>query len=216
LTAGDLVDTRREVAEQCGHPWFAAVLDLGMRWLEPIRVLVVPEARGSVLEVGIGTGLNVPLYGEIDELIGVDPDPYMLARAQNRVRSTDPAFPVELHLTSADPLPFEEGRFDTVVVTFTLCTIPDPVAALAEVRRVLRPGGRLLFVEHARAVQPAVAFVQDALTPLWRRLFGGCRLNRPAVELVRGSGLVLEEWTSVWGERWTLMPVYRGMASATG
>jgi len=105
-----------------------------------------------------------------------------------------------------------DAHFDTAVVTFTLCTIPDPPAALAEVRRVLKPGGRLLFVEHTRSIQPMAAGLQDLLTPLWKKIGGGCHLNRPAVEMVRAAGFDVRETEPVWGERWTLTPVYRGHA----
>ncbi len=175
------------------------------RPLEPARELVVPQARGAVLEVGVGTGLNFALYRDVATLVGIDPDPHMLARA--RPRAARLSFPVELHQVGAERLPFDAGRFDTAVVTFTLCTIPQPEAALAEIRRVLRPGGRLLFVEHTRSVQPALAAVQDALTPLWKRIGGGCHLNRPAVDLVRRAGFDVAEVGPVWRERWTLMPV---------
>ncbi len=195
-----------------GHPWIAAILDRAMRPLYPARRLVVPEARGRVLEVGVGTGLNLDLYGDVTELIAVDPDPHMLARARPRAAALP--FPATLHQTGAERLPCDDASIDTAVATFVLCTIPDPMAALREIRRVLRPGGRLLFVEHARSPQATLATVQDALTPLWKRIGGGCHLNRPAVDLVRASGLRLETQVAVWRDRWTLMPVYRGVAIA--
>lgn len=194
------------------HPWLAAALDVMMKPLFPARELIVPEATGSVLEVGVGTGLNFELYRGIDELVGIEPDPHMLARA--RARATAQAFPVELHQAGAEAMPFPDARFDTAVVTFTLCTIPDPIAALAELRRVLRPGGRLLFVEHTRSTQPVLAGVQDLLTPLWKRIGGGCHLNRPSLDLVREHGFAVADVAPVWRERWTLMPVYRATARA--
>lgn len=193
-----------------GHPWLAATLDFMMRPLYPARRLVVPEARGDVLEIGVGTGLNFGLYGPVTSLAGIDPDPFMLARA--RERAAELSLPMELHEAGAEALPFDARRFDTVVITFSICTIPDVPGALAEARRVLKPGGRLLFVEHTRSVQPALASVQDALTPLWKRLAGGCHLNRPASELIEQAGLAVTEHEPVWRERWTLLPVYRGVA----
>ena len=193
-----------------GHPWLARALDFTMRPLYPARRLVVPEATGSVLEVGVGTGLNFGLYRDVTSLAGIDPDPYMLERA--RPRAAELPFPVELHQTGAERMPFADAHFDTAVVTFTLCTIPDPDAALAEVRRVLKPGGRLLFVEHTRSIQPLASVVQDALTPLWKLIGGGCHLNRPAIDLVGRAGFRVTHSEPVWGERWTLLPVYRGVA----
>jgi ubiquinone/menaquinone biosynthesis C-methylase UbiE len=193
-----------------GHPWLARTLDVVMRPMYPARRFVVPEATGTVLEVGVGTGLNFGLYRDVTALEGVDPDPFMLARARERV--ADLPFPVRLHQTGAERMPFADGHFDTAVVTFTLCTIPDPAAALAEVHRVLRAGGRLLFVEHTRSIQPLVAGVQDALTPLWKKIGGGCHLNRRAVELVRAAGFQVRGTEPVWRERWTLFPVYRAVA----
>jgi ubiquinone/menaquinone biosynthesis C-methylase UbiE len=193
-----------------GHPWLARTLDVVMRPMYPARRLVVPEATGRVLEVGVGTGLNFGLYRDVTSLEGIDPDPFMLERARARVAELP--FSTTLHQAGAERMPFEDDSFDTAVITFTLCTIPDPVASLAEVRRVLRRGGRLLFVEHTRSIQPLVAGVQEALTPLWKKIGGGCHLNRRAVELVRTAGFDVRTTEPVWGERWTLFPVYRGVA----
>lgn len=186
------------------------MLDFAMRPLYPARRLVVPEATGRVLEVGVGTGLNFGLYSDVESLTGVDPDPYMLERARPRAAALP--FPTELHQTGAERLPFAADSFDTAVVTFTLCTIPDPDAALAEVRRVLKPSGRLLFVEHTRSIQPVTRVLQDALTPVWKIIGGGCHLNRHAVALVEAAGFRVRHTEPVWGERWTLLPVYRGVA----
>src|SRR5262245_21667450 len=194
-----------------GHPWLAATIDWTMRPLYPARRLVVPEAKGRVLEVGVGTGLNFGLYRDVTSLAGVDPDPHMLERARARVPEL--SFPVELHQTGAERLPFPDDHFDTAVITFTLCTIPDPAAALAEVRRVLRPGGRLLFVEHTRSIQPLIGGVQDALTPLWKIIGGGCHLHRRAPELVRAARFTVRNTSPAWNERCTLLPVYRAEAS---
>lgn len=194
-----------------GHPWLAKTLDWVMRPLYPARRFVVPEASGRVLEVGVGTGLNFELYtGAVTELIGVDPDPFMLERA--RPRAAELPFKATLHQAGAEQMPIDTDSVDTAVVTFTLCTIPDPVAALAEVRRVLKPAGRMLFVEHTRSHQGLMAGLQDVLTPLWKQIGGGCHLNRPAVEMIRESGFEVPENQPVWGERWTLFPVYRGTA----
>lgn len=184
-----------------------------MRPLYPARRLVVPQARGEVLEIGVGTGLNFPLYdpARVTRLVGVEPDPHMLRRA--RARAQGVGFPVELHQVGAERLPFADARFDTAVITWVLCTIPDPAAALAEVRRVVKPAGELLFVEHTRSCQAGLARVQEAVSPLWARVAGGCRLDRPAVDLVRASGFAVHAVEPVGRERWTLLPVYRGTAA---
>jgi ubiquinone/menaquinone biosynthesis C-methylase UbiE len=199
-----------------GHPWAAATLDLAMRPMYPARRLVVPEARGEVLEIGVGTGLNLALYdpAAVSRVVGVEPDPHMMRRAREKADTVRLA--VELHEVGAERLPFPAERFDTAVVTWSLCTIPDPEAALAEVRRVLKPGGRLLFIEHTRSKQPGAARVQGWVTPFWTRLTGGCHLDRPAVDLVRASGLSLRDVASVGRERWTLFPIYRGTAVKAG
>ncbi|MGH7078262.1 MAG: class I SAM-dependent methyltransferase, partial [Acetobacteraceae bacterium] len=161
------------------HLILPPLLHLAMRQksLMPFRRRVIGAAEGRVLEIGIGSGLNLPLYGPgVRSVIGVEPSRELLRMA--RPRAATAAVPIELLEASAEVLPLEQGTIDTVVTTWTLCTIPDAQAALAEVRRVLKPGGKLLFVEHGRAPEPGVARWQDRLDPLWRRLAGGCHLNR--------------------------------------
>ncbi len=161
------------------------------RRLRPIRERAVAAALGRVLEIGIGSGLNLPFYPrDLDAVIGLDPSPELLARA--RREAVWSRSPVELRRGSAEAIPLDDRSVDTVVVTWALCSIPDPGAALAEARRVLRPGGRLLFVEHGRSPDPGVRRWQDRLTPLWRRIAGGCHLNRPVDELIRAAGLRIE------------------------
>jgi ubiquinone/menaquinone biosynthesis C-methylase UbiE len=169
------------------------LLHLAMRQesLRPFRERVIGAAEGRVLEVGIGSGLNLPLYGpSARSVIGLEPSPELLRMA--RARASAAAVPIELLEASAEAVPLDTGTIDTVVTTWTLCTIPDAPRALAEMRRVLKPGGALLFVEHGRAPEPGVARWQDRLDPLWRRFAGGCHLNRKMDDLIRGSGFRIE------------------------
>ncbi len=155
------------------------------------RRLVVPQARGRVLEIGIGTGLNLPHYDMacVTSLTGVDPGIGMHPTAARRARAR--GLDVRLVPLSAEQLPLPDASFDTVVVTYTLCTIPDPVAALREMRRVLAPGGQLLFCEHGRAPEPAVQRWQERLQPLWGRLAGGCHLGRDVPALLGQAGFTV-------------------------
>ncbi len=158
--------------------------------LLPLRQRVAGAAHGRVLELGIGSGLNLPLYGrEVTALVGVDPAERLLARA--RVSAAWMPFSVTLIRQSAEHLPFESRSFDCAVTTWCLCSIADPLMALGEVRRVLRPGGDLLFVEHGRSAEPRVRCWQARLSPAWERLAGGCHLDRPMGELITGAGFRL-------------------------
>jgi ubiquinone/menaquinone biosynthesis C-methylase UbiE len=195
-------------------PW---LIDFGMRRrpLRRLRADLVAAASGQVLEIGVGSGLNLPFYRrDLERLWGIDPSPQLLKMA--RAQAAWVHFPVSLGEGRAEELPLDERSVDSVVMTWTLCSVGDPAQALAEVRRVLRPGGSLLFVEHGRAPEAGVSAWQDRLTPLWRRLAGGCHLNRPIDRLIEGAGLNLTELETgylVAGPR-LLTFHYRGRALA--
>lgn len=160
----------------------------GMKSVGKQRMKVIPQARGRVLEIGIGTGLNLPFYdaGRVQELVGVEPSLRMHRLVLKRSRAA--RLPVELVGITAERLPLADAAFDTVVSTYTLCTIPDPVAALREARRVLAPGGRLLFSEHGRAPDAGVRRWQDRIQPLWGVFSGGCHLGRDIPAILREAG----------------------------
>jgi ubiquinone/menaquinone biosynthesis C-methylase UbiE len=154
---------------------------------EPYRRRVVSSATGRVLEIGVGSGLNLPLYGEQSaSVIGLDPSAKLLAMARHAAATSNR--PIELIDGSAEDIPLPDEVVDSVVSTWTLCTIPDVTRALREMRRVLKPGGQLLFAEHGRSTDPGVRRWQDRLTPIWRHLAGGCHLNRPIEQLIRDAG----------------------------
>jgi ubiquinone/menaquinone biosynthesis C-methylase UbiE len=155
------------------------------------RQRVVAAAEGRVLEIGVGSGLNFPFYGAtVTSVIALEPSPALLRMA--RARASSAKVPITLLDASAEAIPLDSDSIDTVVTTWTLCTIPNAPLALAEMRRVLRPGGALRFVEHGRAPEPGVARWQDRLDPLWSRLAGGCHLNRKMDDLILGNGFRIE------------------------
>src|SRR5215470_6273958 len=167
-------------------------LSMRQAQLRPYRERVVGGATGRVLEIGFGSGLNLPYYNEmVDEIIGIDFSPQMLALAERAVATS--RHKVRLLARSADNLPLDDQSIDTIVVTWSLCSIVDVEQSLLEARRVLRPGGQMRFVEYGLSPDPNVAFWQDRLTPLWRRCAGGCHLNRKIDELIRGAGFRLAE-----------------------
>ena len=162
------------------------------------RAKVVPQARGTVLEIGIGTGLNLPYsQGEnIDRLIGLDPSEESWALAAERAAHLD--FDVEFIGLPGEEIPLEDDSVDTVLVTYALCTIPDPVSALHGMARVLRPGGRLIFCEHGRAPDAPVRKWQDRINPVWRRLLGGCNLNRDIPSLLGEGGFLVADMEKMY------------------
>ncbi len=177
-----------------GHRIFAALYDplggsMERRWMGGRRARLLAGARGTVLEVGGGTGANLSHYRDVDRVTVVEPDPFMRKRLGPKRESA--RVPVEVSAAGAEALPFPDGSFDTVVSTLVLCTVPDQGSALEEIRRVLRPGGRLLFIEHVRAAG-SMARWQDRIEPLWRRLLGGCHPNRDTVAAMEEAGFQIE------------------------
>lgn len=155
------------------------------------RPLVAPLASGRVLEVGFGPGLNLEHYGnDVTHVFGLEPAGKLLEKAAARVEGA--AFPVDLIEAGAEDIPLETATVDTIVTTWTLCSIPELAKSLMEMRRVLKPSGRLLFLEHGRAPDVGVARWQDRLTPLTRKLLG-CALNRPMDQLIEAAGFSLSE-----------------------
>lgn len=162
-------------------------LSMRNRELQPYRERVIAQANGRVLEIGVGSGLNLPIYGaQVREIVGLEPVPRLISMAQ-RIADRAKA-PVTLIAGSAESLPVDTASVDTVVTTWTLCSIPDAQGALKEMRRVLRANGQLLFVEHGLAPEEKVQAWQNHLTPLWKRIGGGCHLNRPIRALIESGG----------------------------
>jgi len=156
-----------------------------------LREIWIPQARGEVLEIGIGSGLNLPFYStQVRRIYGVDPSIELQRMARNHVGKNSVHFLVQ---SAEEPLPLDSASIDTVVVTWTLCSIPNPANALQEMRRVLKPEGRFLFIEHGRSPDGGVAAWQDRLTPMWKRVAGGCHLNRPVDALIREAGFQISE-----------------------
>jgi ubiquinone/menaquinone biosynthesis C-methylase UbiE len=165
------------------------------RALRPYRERVVSGAQGRVLEIGIGSGLNLPFYGtRVEEILGLEPAAPLLAMAQRT--SGRCVQPVRLIAGSAEAIPIEDHSIDTVVTTWTLCSIPDAIGALKEMRRVLRPTGQLLFVEHGLAPEDNIQRWQNRLTPLWKKIGGGCHLNRPIRALIESAGFDITQLQS--------------------
>ncbi len=165
------------------------LVDVAMRNKEATRYRkkIVTQARGSVLEIGVGSGLNLPFYGAgVEHLYALDPSEELLTMARKKARGI--ALPIEFLAHSGEEIPLDAGSVDTVVTTWTLCSIPDPAQALKEMKRVLKPGGTLLFAEHGLAPEAQVQRWQQRLNPLWSRFTGGCNLNRKIDQLIRAAG----------------------------
>jgi len=166
-------------------------LAMRQKQLLPFRKEIIGGAEGKVLEIGLGSGLNLPLYGAAaTSVIGLEPSPEMLRMA--RPRALAARLPVILRDAAAEAIPLEAKSVDTIVTTWTLCSVPNAARALAEMRRVLRPGGALLFIEHGRAPEAGVARWQDWIDPLWSKMAGGCHLNRKMDDLVTDAGFRIE------------------------
>lgn len=171
---------------------FPRLIDWAMRNRDvcDYRKALIPLAVGRVAEIGIGSGLNLPLYTKaVEQIIGIDPSPELLRKATERLPLS--RHPVHLIQASAEALPLADKSVDTLVMTWTLCSIPDPRRALAEMQRVLRPDGQLLFAEHGLAPEPQVARWQHRLDPLWTRL--SCHLDRPVNALICEAGFAIAD-----------------------
>jgi ubiquinone/menaquinone biosynthesis C-methylase UbiE len=181
--------------------------------LDSYRRGVINSAHGLVLEIGVGSGLNLSLYGPVVRgVVGLDPSPELLRLAKGRASQV--RVPVSLVRASAERIPLADAAFNTIVMTWTLCSIPNPLAGLVEMRRVLKPGGRLVFVEHGLSTETRIARWQHGLTPYWKRISGGCHLNRKMDDLIRAAGFRVDavETGYMKGPKpWTFM--YQGAAT---
>ncbi|MBD3647572.1 MAG: class I SAM-dependent methyltransferase [Pseudomonadales bacterium] len=156
------------------------------REMEKIRRQLIPMASGKVIEAGIGSGLNLPFYNSETEVLGIDPSEELQEYAREVARETGTR--VEFLAQTSEEIPVPDNEFDTAVVTWSLCTIPEPERTLAELRRVLKPGGQLIFAEHGRSPEPGVSRWQDRINPVWRVIGGGCNLNREPGALIEQAG----------------------------
>ncbi|PLK25783.1 class I SAM-dependent methyltransferase [Novosphingobium sp. TH158] len=164
----------------------------GSEHIMELRREVVPLASGSVFELGCGGGLNQSFYdtGKVTAFSGIDPSSTLLDFA--RQEAAKKGWQADIREGVGEEIPFAAASFDTVVCTYTLCSVNDPARVLAEVKRVLKPGGQLLFLEHGRSPDPGIARWQERIDPLWSRLFGNCHLSRPVGTSIGGAGLSVE------------------------
>ena len=162
------------------------------------REKVVPAAKGRILEVGMGSAINLPFYDvdKVEMVWGLEPSEGMRRKAEPRLANAP--FPVEWLGLPGEEIPLDDNSADTVLLTFTLCTIPDFAKALAQMRRVLKPGGQLLFAEHGAAPDENVRKWQDRVNPLWKRLAGGCNINREMPRLIEEAGFKIESLESMY------------------
>ncbi len=174
----------------------------GQRPNQKQRQKIVPRAMGHVLDVGCGSGLNIPFYDSLGvaSLVGLDPSQEMLSLARRKMRQA--AFPVSLVAAPAEEIPLDDRSIDTVVLTYTLCTVSDVPRAMKEIGRVLKEDGQLLFCEHGVAPDERVAGWQRRLNPLWRRVSGGCNLNRAVPSLIESNGFRIRDLSTMYIPGW--------------
>ncbi|MBO6567044.1 MAG: class I SAM-dependent methyltransferase [Pseudomonadales bacterium] len=190
------------------------LLNLAMKApaMKAIRKKIVPLAEGNVLEVGIGSGLNLPFYDKSVKVTGLDPSLELQVMAQ-KVAARE-GVNVDFISVGGEEIPAEDNSFDSVVMTWTLCTIPDPITALSEIRRVLKPNGKILFAEHGEAPDANVAKWQARLNPYWNVIGGGCNLNRRVTELYEGAAFTFDDIEKGYIEGPKIATyTYRGIAS---
>ncbi|NQW27841.1 MAG: class I SAM-dependent methyltransferase [Flammeovirgaceae bacterium] len=178
------------------------------------RSKIVPLAKGKVLEIGIGSGLNLPFYQkeQVTELTAIDPS--LAVWKQNRTKVDQLGFPFEFHQVGAEKMPFANHSFDSIVTTYTFCTIPDDEMAMQELRRVLKPTGVLIFCEHGKASDPSIQKWQNRLNPFWKHFGGGCNLNRDIPNLIQTNGFNIKELNAQYIPGWKPLSYnYWGMAT---
>ena len=198
--------TSKKLCTGMHHPIFAAVYERlarfgpARRMIDPLRQETAGQARGVVLEVGVGTGLNVPFYlpGKVERVEAVDPDAAMLRYARKRLSTA--RVPIRLTQAPVEALPFADETFESVVATLVFCSVTDPQRGLREIKRVLKPGGTLLLVEHVRAEAAIAARVQDALVPVTTRLAGNCHWNRDTARTVTDAGFQITRLRQLGGK----------------
>jgi len=162
------------------------------------REKIVPHAEGRILEIGMGSGINIPYYNpeKVEKVWGLEPSEGMRRKAQPRVEAAP--FDLEWLGLPGEEIPLDDNSADTIVLTYTLCTIPDWRAAVDQMRRVLKPGGKLLFSEHGKAPDEAVLKWQNRINPLWMKMAGGCQLNRDIPKLLREGGFNIKQLDSMY------------------
>jgi SAM-dependent methyltransferase len=198
---------------------FSAMYDRGFQGAEDaglreLRGGLLAQAQGRVLELGAGTGLNLEHYPrEIESLTMVEPDPHMTRQLREKLERSGRSAEISVVEAAGEDLPFAGASFDTVAVTLVLCTVPDPEATLSEIKRVLEPGGQLLFLEHVRSHQPGLAKWQDRMEGPWKFLADGCRCNRDTVAAIGAAGFELGDVET--GELPKLPPLVRPLVQGS-
>ncbi len=177
-------------------------LACGQKPMAKLRRQYVPKAKGRVLEIGIGSGHNLAHYQDVQAIVGLDPAPELTRMAQRR--AAEAGVDVQILQASGEQIPAQDGEFDAIVCTWTLCSIPNVGQALGEMRRVLKAGGRFHFIEHGLSPDPRVVRWQRAIEPVWKRIGGGCHLTRQPDALLRKAGFELLEANAGYqpGPKW--------------
>ena len=175
--------------------------------VEELRGRIVPQAEGSVFELGCGGGMNQPFYdaARVTGFAGIDPNGALLADARKAAQAK--GWEADIREGKGEAIPFADESFDTVVCTYTMCSVDDQAQVLREMRRILRPGGKLLFLEHGRAPDPGPAKWQRRIEPVWKRVMGNCHLTRPVAEAVIAQGFALDARDNLYLEK---MPRWAG------
>lgn len=163
---------------------------LERRKFTSVRQDLLENATGKVLEIGSGTGVNFPLYRNVDHVIAIEPSQHMIDQSHSKLKLA--AVPIKMVKASAERLPFEDHTFDTVVATLVFCSIPNVEEAINELKRVCKPNGKILLFEHVKMENTALSRMQDGLTPLWKKICDGCCLNRDTLKAFTSQGLKVE------------------------